>query len=93
MAACGKPASHANPSKPNMLKGIDDGQPISPECVKMVDDIRQSGTDNPGANQNNGEIEKRIRIRFSGGQLLELNEAAIIKTHHMIHLSYRYHLR
>jgi hypothetical protein len=38
-------------------------------------------------------INLRIRIRFSSGHLLELNEAVIIETDHIRHLNYRYHLQ
>lgn len=35
----------------------------------------------------------RVRIRFSNGNLLELNEAVIIENERVIHLSYRYHFQ
>lgn len=38
-------------------------------------------------------INLRIRIRFSSGHLLELNEAVIVETNHIRHLNYRYHFQ
>ena len=35
----------------------------------------------------------RLRIRFLHGHLLEINEAIIIETGHIKHLSYRYHFQ
>jgi hypothetical protein len=38
-------------------------------------------------------INLRIRIRFSSGELLEINEAAILKTYLIVYLGYRYHFQ
>lgn len=38
-------------------------------------------------------INLRIRVRFSGGYLLELNEAAVVESEHIQHLCYRYHFQ
>jgi len=38
-------------------------------------------------------VNLRIRIRFAGGHLLELNEAIIVEEGHIRHLSYRYHFQ
>lgn len=35
----------------------------------------------------------RVRIRFSNGYLLELNEAVVIQNEKLTHLSYRYHFQ
>jgi len=35
----------------------------------------------------------RVRVRFSTGQLLELNEAVTVDSGNLEHLSYRYHLQ
>ena len=35
----------------------------------------------------------RIRIRFSNGFLLELNDAILMESGHIKHLCYRYHLQ
>lgn len=38
-------------------------------------------------------INLKIRIRFSSGHLLELNEAVIVEEGNIKHLSYRYHFQ
>ena len=38
-------------------------------------------------------VNLRIRIRFAGGHLLELNEAIIVEEGHIRHISYRYHFQ
>ena len=38
-------------------------------------------------------VNLRIRIRFAGGCLLELNEAAIVEQRNIRHLGYRYHFQ
>lgn len=38
-------------------------------------------------------VNLRIRVRFLSGHLLELNEAAIVKTGRIRHLGYRYHFQ
>ena len=38
-------------------------------------------------------INLRIRVRFVSGHLLEFNEAVIVETGQIDHLSYRYHLQ
>ena len=35
----------------------------------------------------------RIRVRFQSGYLLELNEAVIVESEHIMHLAYRYHFQ
>jgi hypothetical protein len=35
----------------------------------------------------------RIRLRFDGGQLLELNEAVVVEQDRLCHLHYRYHFQ
>lgn len=35
----------------------------------------------------------RIRVRFSSGHLLELNEAFVVESAHIKHLDYRYHFQ
>lgn len=38
-------------------------------------------------------VNLRIRVRFSRGQLLEINEAVIIENNRIQHLNYRYHFQ
>ena len=38
-------------------------------------------------------VNLKIRVRFSSGYLLELNEAAIVEAGHIMHLGYRYHFQ
>jgi hypothetical protein len=38
-------------------------------------------------------VNLRVRVRFSDGSLLELNEAVIVEANAVEHLDYRYHLQ
>ncbi len=38
-------------------------------------------------------VNIRIRVRFETGNLLEINEAVIVKADELLHLNYRYHLQ
>lgn len=38
-------------------------------------------------------VNLRIRVRFSSGHLLELNEAFFVEREHIKHLGYRYHFQ